>query len=135
MALSPIKEGQLKLSHSWKKVRISVSFKTQLLCHVLHYAFDSLVPFVGLIGDQKVKLAVLLYFNTNVIESLDWSITSKEILRARSECDYLQLLQSDYGPGHRNKVHYHPCHSLTVSHRILRDVGRNIPQVQVIGAV
>ena len=90
---------------------------------------------MGLIGDQKVKLAVLLYFNTNVIESLDWSITSKEILRARSECDYLQLLQSDYGPGHRNKVHYHPCHSLTVSHRILRDVGRNIPQVQVIGAV
>ena len=135
MCLSPIKESQLELGHSWQKVRVCVSLYSKLFSHFLYDILDSFVTFMALVGHMKVQFTVLFYFNADVIKAFDRSVACKEVLGTRAECNDLKVLEADDGSCNWNEFHYHGCNRLCVSHRIFRYIVGNLSQIKVIGAV
>ena len=88
-----------------------------------------------LVADQQIQLAVFLDFNAQLIESLNGRVAGKEVLRARSEGDNLQILHADDCTSHRNKVGDHLGNVISRAHGILRNIAVQVPHAQVIGAV
>lgn len=89
MVLSPVEKGELKLCHPWQKGLIVLAL-AHLLTHVLADLRDTRVVLMLTVADEQVELGVLLHLYTQLIESLDRSVASKEVLWTRTEGDNLQ---------------------------------------------
>ena len=132
VCFNPVKKCKFKLCHAWKKIREVVSARTKLFFHVSDNFWNSFVVFVGAVCNKKVKFRIFLNFNSNVIKSLDWRIASKKVLRARSECDKLEIFKTDNCACNRNKFFNHLYNVVCCSNWIFWDYGRNFAQVQIV---
>ena len=132
MVLSPVKQCKLELSQTGKKLRIGVSLDAELSSHVLYDAIDSRIALMLPVGDKEIELTVFLNLNSDVIKCLDRGIACEEVLRARSECDYLKSLKSYDRPGKRDEIKGHGRKLRSGTHGILGDVGLKLPESQVI---
>ena len=90
---------------------------------------------MSLVGDQQIQLRVLLHLDAQLIQALDGSVAGKEILGPGAKGDDLQVLHADDGPGNGNKLPDHLRTLLGGTHGIVRDVGLQVAQTQVVGAV
>ena len=132
VVLSPVKQGKLELSQTGKELRIGVSLDAELRGHVLNYVIDPRIALMLPVGNKKVELTVFLNLNSDVIKCLDRGIACEEVLRARSECDYLKSLKSYDRPGKRDEIKGHGRKLRSGTHGILGDVGLKLPESQVI---
>ena len=130
----PVQKRQLILGHPFQQVRICVPLP-KLGAHLLHDCWNSGIALMLTEGDKEIKFAVLLNLDSEIVEGLYRGIAGKEILRPRSECYDLQVSDAEYGPGNRDEVTDHRSTVPRVSDRILRNIGRNLSQAEIVGAV
>jgi len=132
--LSPVKERKLELRHALVHLRI-VATLTHLSCHVSANLRDTRIICMCLVSYVQVKLGVLLDLNAKLIETLDGSVASEEVLRTRSEGDDLEVLNTDDSASDRNEVADHLRDVVSGSYRILRNIALEVAHSEVVGAV
>ena len=132
--LCPVKQSELKLCHTLQHIGI-ISALAHLVLHIFAYSGDSLITGVGFVGDKKVKLGVLLDLNAEFIQAFDRRIAGKEVLRAGTESDDLQILDADYGTGNREKLLHLNSSFFCSDNGIGRDVALQMAHTKVVRAV
>ena len=85
-----------------------------------------------LITYKEVKLRVLLNLHTKLVESLDRGIAREEVLRPWSECDYLQVPDTDHSTGNRQKLTDLERGLFCGHARIIGNIGADVPHSQVV---
>ena len=132
--LRPVEQGQLKLRHALQKLGI-IAALAHLGGHVRANSGDALIAIMSLVADQQVKLGVLFDLHAELVQALNGRVAGEEILRARSEGDDLQVLQSDDDPGDRDKLGNFVGQLPGGTHRIFRNIALQMAHAQVVGAV
>lgn len=93
-------EGKLKSGELGQEVGVSVT-RAEFLCHVLSDGCDLRVILIYcVVEDEEVEFAVLHYFHAEVVEWLDGGVAGVEVLRARAECEYLDVEYAENHPGY-----------------------------------
>ena len=134
MRLHPVKEGKLILCQLWQNLRLPVA-SAKLLFHLFHLRRNPLVSLMLLERLEQVKLGILFNLHAQVEKLLDRSIAGKEIQGPGTERNNLQSAQSYDSPGNGNKL-MNPVRAFRRGpHRVLRDVGLHIAQLQVIACI
>ena len=86
-------------------------------------------------GLEQIQLGVFLNVHAQLEQRRDGRVAGQEILRSGAEADDFQIFDSDDGSGNGNKFFDHFCHLFGTSHRILRDVSLQIPQLKIVAGV
>ena len=136
MLFHPVHERQFILCHARQEIRIRVAALRAELCrHVGDDVLDARVVLVGAVGDEQVELGVLLNLDAEVVERLDRGVAGEEVLRARAECDDLEVLEAEQRACDRLELGDHIGELFRRADRILGDEGFEVAQAEVVGAV
>ena len=131
MLFSPVKKCELELSHTGTHLRIVLAF-THFLSHISANFRDTRVILVLFIRNEKVELRVFFDLNTEFVETLDRSVTSEEVLRTRSECNDLEVLNTDNCTSDRYEICDHLSDIFSCSDRIFRNISVKMSHTEVV---
>ncbi len=132
----PVHERQLILCHARQEIRIRIAaFGAELCRHVGDDVLDARVILVRTVGDEQIEFRVLLNLDTEVVERLDRGIAGKEVLRARAECDDLEVFEAEQRACDRLELRNHVGKLFCRADRVLGDECLEVAQAEVIGAV
>ena len=134
MVLGPVEQGQLKLRHAGQQIGVIVPL-AHLGGHVGADVRDARVARMLFVGNEQVKLGVFLDLNTQLIQTLDGRIAGKEVLRARTEGDDLQVAHAQNRAGNRHKLGHFVRDLFGSADGILRNVTFQMAHAEVVGAV
>ena len=134
VVLRPVQQGQLKLGHPL--VQLGIIFPlAHLRRHLGAHAGDAGVARVLLVAHQQIQLGVFLHLHAQLVQALDGGVAGKKVLGPGAEGDDLEVFHADDGPGNGHEVRDHGGDILRRSHRVLGDIGAQMPHPQVVGAV
>ena len=134
MRLRPVQQGQLKLRHTGKQVGV-VAALAHFGGHIGADLGNAGVIGVFFVGNQKIQLGVFLNLNAQLIQALDGRIAGKEVLRAGTEGDDLQIAYAQNRAGDWHKFCHLIGNFLGSADGVLGDVGAQMPHPQVVRAV
>ena len=84
---------------------------------------------------EQIQLRVLLDLYAQIVQLFDGRIAGQEVQRTRSEADDLQIRKSDQAAGDGQEIVDHVRALLSSPHRIFRNIGPDIAQLQIIAGV
>ena len=132
----PVHERQLILCHARQEIRIWVAaFGAELCRHVGDDVLDARVILVRTVGDEQIEFRVLLNLDAEVVERLDRGVAGEEVLRARAECDDLEVLEAEQRACNGLELGNHVGELFCRADRILGDEGLEVAQAEVVRAV
>ena len=134
MVLGPVQQGQLKLRHTGKQVGI-VAALVHFGSHIGADVGNAGVIGVFFVENQQVELGVFLNLDAQLIQALDGSIAGKEVLRAGTEGDDLQIAHTQKRAGNRHKFRHLIGNFFGSADGVLRNIGAQMPHPQVVRAV
>ncbi len=134
VSLDPVKQGQLVLRQLRQDLRDLVA-RTELRRHIRDDLRDARIVSVLVVSLEEVKFGVLLYLDAHVVELLDRRVAGQEIHRSRPEGNNLEIMQPLDRPRDRQEAVDHVRAVLRVADRVFRDVGLDVPQLQVVAGV
>ena len=134
MRLHPVQQGQFKLRHTGKQVGV-VAALAHFGGHIGADLGNAGVIGVFFVRNQQIQLGVFLDLNAQLIQALDGRIAGKEVLRAGTEGDDLQIAHAQNRAGNRHKFCHLIGNFLGSADGVLGDIGAQMPHPQVVRAV